>query len=67
MTGTVTRVSTDMYGNMTVGLEGGQVWMLDMLDPILAKGDSVTIKRGKLGSFLLSTPTGRVHRAHRLQ
>jgi len=53
-------------GHPTVALEGGQLWELDEADPLLADGDLVTIKRAALGSFLLTTPKGRVHRAHRL-
>ena len=53
-------------GHPTVALEGGQLWELDEADPLLAHGDLVTIKRAALGSFLLTTPKGRVHRAHRL-
>jgi hypothetical protein len=53
-------------GHPTVALEGGQLWELDEADPLLAHGDLVSIKRAALGSFLLTTPKGRVHRAHRL-
>jgi len=53
-------------GHPTVALEGGQLWELDEADPLLNAGDRVTIKRATLGSFLLTTPSGRTHRAHRL-
>jgi hypothetical protein len=53
-------------GRSTVELEGGQLWLLDELDPLLAKGDSVTIERAAFGSFRLTTPKGRTHRVHRL-
>lgn len=53
-------------GHPTVALEGGQLWELDEADALLADGDLVTIKRAALGSYLLTTPRGRVHRAHRL-
>jgi len=53
-------------GRPTVTLEGGQLWELDNSDPLLKTGESVIIKRAALGSFLLTTPTGRIHRVHRL-
>lgn len=59
-------VGSSPGGRPTVALEGGQLWELDEADPLLADGDLVTIKRAALGSFLLTTPKGRVHRAHRL-
>ena len=53
-------------GHPTVSLEGGQLWELDEADPLLHAGDQVSIKRATLGSFLMTTPSGRTHRAHRL-
>jgi hypothetical protein len=54
-------------GRPTVSLDGGQLWELDSADPLLANGDSVTIARAALGSFLMTTPHGRTHRVHRLR
>jgi hypothetical protein len=53
-------------GHPTVSLEGGQLWELDEADPLLHAGDQVSIKRATLGSFLMTTSSGRTHRAHRL-
>jgi hypothetical protein len=53
-------------GRPLITLDGGQLWELDSADPLLANGDSVTIKRATLGSFIMTTPTGRTHRARRL-
>jgi hypothetical protein len=53
-------------GRPTVTLEGGELWELDAADPLIAEGNSVTITRGKFGSFLLTTPTGRIHRVQRI-
>jgi hypothetical protein len=53
-------------GRPTVTLEGGQLWELDEPDPLLAVGDTVSIRRAVLGSFILETPTKRMHRARRL-
>jgi hypothetical protein len=54
-------------GAVVVNLDNGQSWALDEPDPLLASGDSVTIRRATLGSFVLTTPTHRTHRAHRTQ
>jgi hypothetical protein len=66
MTARIIGIGASPDGRSTVELEGGQVWLLDELDPLLAKGDSVTIERAAFGSFLLTTPKGRTHRVHRL-
>lgn len=53
-------------GHVTVSLEGGAIWELDDEDPLLAVGQSVTLTRAVLGSYILRTPTQRTHRVHRL-
>jgi hypothetical protein len=53
-------------GRTLVTLDGGQLWELDVADALLATGDSVIINRAALGSFIMTTPTGRTHRARRL-
>jgi hypothetical protein len=53
-------------GRQTAELDGGQLWELLAPDPLLANGDEVTITRAKLGSFLMSTPSGRSLRVRRL-
>jgi hypothetical protein len=53
-------------GHPTVTLEGGQLWELDSADPVLKNGESVTIARAALGSFLMTTTAGRTHRVRRL-
>ena len=59
-------VGSSPDGHQTVALEGGALWQLDEGDPLLAVGDTVTISRGALGSFLLQTPSERVHHVRRL-
>jgi hypothetical protein len=54
-------------GQPTVTLEGGALWLLDEVDPLLAVGDTVTIKRGLVGSFLLETSPRRVHHVRRIR
>ena len=50
-----------------VTLDNGQMWEYqDDPDPLLSIGDSVTIKHGTLGSFLLLTPAKLSHRVRRI-
>jgi hypothetical protein len=50
-----------------VTLDNGQIWEYqDDPDPLLSIGDSVTIKRATLGSFILLTPTKLSHRVSRI-
>ena len=50
-----------------VTLDNSQVWEYqDDPDSLLSIGDSVTIKRATLGSFLLLTPSKLSHRVHRI-
>ena len=63
----VISLGSSSRGHPTVTLEGDQVWELDSGDPVLAAGQMVTVKRGTLGSFILTTAAGRLHRAHRVR
>jgi hypothetical protein len=63
----VTALGKTIDGLPTVTLEGGALWLLDERDPLLAAGDTVTISRGVLGSFLLETPTKRLHHVRRIR
>lgn len=51
----------------TVRLDNGQVWELDAEDLSLQVNHTVTIRRGALSSFLLTTERKRVHRVRRLK
>jgi hypothetical protein len=62
----VAGLGTSSIGRMLVALDNGQSWELDSADPLLAVGDAVTIERGAMGSFLLTTPSRRTHHARRL-
>ena len=54
-------------GRTQVTLDSGQIWEYqDDPDPLLSIGDSVTIKRARLGSFLLQTPAKLSHRVSRI-
>jgi hypothetical protein len=49
-------------------LDNGQTWEYeDDGDYLLAVGDSVTIRRASLGSFLLITPSKLIHRVRRIR
>ena len=67
LTAKVVGIGATASGRPTVALEGGQLWELDGPDPLLANGDSVTIKRASFGSFVMTTPTRRTHRVQRLR
>ncbi|HYB33439.1 MAG TPA: hypothetical protein VED45_08415 [Steroidobacteraceae bacterium] len=62
----VIAVGTSEAGRMTVTLEGGALWELDDADPLLAAGQTVTITRASLGSYMMRTATKRTHRVRRL-
>jgi hypothetical protein len=62
----VTGIGTSPIGRMLVYLDNGQSWELDSADSLLAVGEAVTIERGAMGSFLLTTPSRRTHHARRL-
>jgi hypothetical protein len=66
ITAKVVSLGSNSKGRSTVTLEGDQVWELDSADPVLAEGQTVTVKRGTLGSFILTTAAGRLHRVHRV-
>jgi hypothetical protein len=67
ITAKVAGVSYDPYGRETITLEEAGLWQLDGSDPLLASGDSVTIKRATFGSYVLTTASGRTHHVRRLR
>jgi hypothetical protein len=55
-------------GRPRVMFDNGQTWEYEEDgDYLLAVGDSVTIRRASLGSFLLVTPSKLVHRVRRIR
>jgi VCBS repeat-containing protein len=50
-----------------LSLDNGQVWTFNASDALIYVGDAVTIKRGALGSFLLTTQGHRTYKAERSQ
>lgn len=67
LTAQVSALGKTIDGKPTITFEGGAVWLLDETDPLLAVGDTVTISRGVLGSFLLRTPSRRLHHVRRIR
>jgi hypothetical protein len=63
----VTRVDANRLGNVRLSLDNGQAWTYTDPDVLIRVGDAVTIRRGALGSFLLTTPTHHTYKAQRSQ
>lgn len=54
-------------GHQVVRLDDSQSWeLLEDADPLLTPGAKVSIRRALLGSFIMTTPSGREHRVKRL-
>jgi hypothetical protein len=69
ITGTVAMVAYRPRGEMVVTLDNGQVWVQSQIDrkARLNDGDTVTIKKGALASYLLVTPSKVATRVKRVQ
>ena len=68
ITAVVTQVETDMQGVVHVSLDNGQVWTLINYDRAFpSSGETVTIRRAALGSFLMTTASHRTVRVARTQ
>ena len=63
----VSQMTEDRVHNITVVLDNGQTWAFIEPEPRLRPGDTVTIKRASLGSFLMLTPSRRSYRVERLK
>jgi hypothetical protein len=63
----VTRIDADQWGHVRVSLDNGQAWTFDSFNPMVREGEAVTIKRGAIGSFLLTTAGHNTYRAVRAQ
>ncbi|MBS0417404.1 MAG: hypothetical protein JSR66_06805 [Proteobacteria bacterium] len=61
----VSRMTQDRLNNVDLVLDNGQTWRLIESDPRVRPGDTVTIKRAALGSYLLVTPSRRSYRVER--
>ena len=63
----VTGMTAAARGGAVVQLDNDQAWSLDDGPAVLRVGDAVVIKRAALGSFRMTTPTGRVYQVRRLR
>ena len=63
----VTRVDADRFGNVRVSLDNDQAWTFNAPDALLRVGEAVTIRRGTIGSFLLTTANHHTYRVQRTQ
>jgi hypothetical protein len=61
----VARVADDGAGHMYVVLDNAQTWLLPEPDSRLSPGDTVTIRRASLGSYLMVTPSKHSYRVRR--
>lgn len=60
-------VTANPYGDTVVQLDNGQTWEVQQPDAPLWRGESVTIRRAALGSFLMLTSDRRSYRVERLR
>ena len=69
ISGTVAKVARRPAGELVVTLENGQVWTQLQVDPRarVAAGDTVTIKKAALGSYLLVTANRYATRVRRVK
>jgi hypothetical protein len=68
ITAHVTAISTLPRGELQIELDNGQVWrQVDPHELLLHTGDSVTIARAALGTFRMTTSTGRVSKVQRVR
>jgi hypothetical protein len=63
---TVSQITEDRLSHVYLVLDNGQTWGFTETDPRVRPGDTVTIKRAALGSFLMLTPSRRSYRVERL-
>lgn len=69
LTATVTALDYRADGTRTLELDNGQQWLLSEggSHGHLAEGDTVTVRRGAMGGYLLRTASGVMLRARRLR
>ena len=65
--GRIVSLGTNQAGHSTIVLDSGQTWTVLDDDGFVSNGDHITIKRAALGSYLMTTPSHRTYRVHRVQ
>jgi hypothetical protein len=63
----VTQVRSDRQYNVYATLDNGQIWTFNDSNAALRSGDTVSIKRGALGSYLLVTADHHSYHVRRVQ
>jgi len=63
----VKQLTGDRQGNLYVQLDNAQTWTFNAQDTLLRVGDTVTIKRAALGSYLVVLPDHHSYHAKRVQ
>jgi len=63
----VAAIRRNQVGTTYMTLDNGQTWMYIDEDGRLVPGDTVTIKRASLGSFLMVTPSKRSYHVQRVE
>jgi hypothetical protein len=63
---TVSQITEDRLSHVSLVLDNGQTWGFTGPNPRVRPGDTVTIKRAALGSFLMLTPSRHSYRVERL-
>jgi hypothetical protein len=69
ISGVVTAIETGRDGKFFVTLDNGQKWSQSEIESqvLIEKGDTVTVKRGLLGSYLLVSAQGIATRVKRVK
>ena len=63
----ITSISADHLRRDSLLLDNGQTWMVVDGNLYASPGDLVEIRHAALGSFMMSTPSRRSYRVHRVQ
>jgi hypothetical protein len=66
ITARVASMASDSIGHATIALDNDQTWSVTDYDGQLSSGDTVRIKRGALGSFILLTRSNHTYHVRRL-
>lgn len=63
----VASIAENRIGGAQVVLDNGQTWIFTDNDGRVSSGDAVTIKRGSLGSFIMTSASNHTYHVHRVQ
>jgi len=63
----IASIAENRIGGAQVMLDNGQSWIFTDNDGRVSAGDAITIKRGSLGSFIMTSPSNHTYHVHRIQ